>query len=105
MQYPTCLFAKSTKYPFAQDGAIVLFYHQDFGYLPLEHFYTINNNYPDPNCCKYKKFLQILGSWLPLTIALIFVVLLSCDIKNDRRMPNYCWNQRCWILIGLKTWT
>jgi serine/threonine protein kinase len=63
-----------------EDRAVVSFYHPDFGYIPPEHFYTLNQN---PNHQKYKKVFRILGSWLLPTIAFLFVV--SFELGRRKR--------------------
>ena len=71
--------------PPLEDSAVVPFYHPDFGYIPPEHFYTLNQN---PQRHKYKKLLRILGSWLLPTIAFIFVVSFELGRRkkeNDSR--------------------
>ena len=97
--FPACLVGSAEwKDPFArplvdgghlhgsppfEDSAIVPFYHPDFGYIPPEHFYTLHQT---PGHRKYKKILKILGSWLPPTIALIFVV--SFEMGRRKRLKD-----------------
>lgn len=68
-------FFRSDSSPFdvRADGAVVPFYHPDYGYqyIPPDQFYTINDFHH--NRRRYQKLLRLFGSWLAPLIALIFV--------------------------------
>jgi hypothetical protein len=62
------------------NGAIVPFYHPDYGYqyIPPDHFYTINTEWNEQYRRKkrYKKFMRIVTSWfLPTVVAALFVTV------------------------------
>ena len=65
------------------DGAVIPFYHPDLGYIPPEHFYTLKHQDERRH---YKKMFKILGSWLPPTIALIFV--MSFELGRRKRQKD-----------------
>jgi serine/threonine protein kinase len=56
-------------------------YHPDYGYVNTNHFAPA----PPPKS-QYSKILKILGSWLPPTIALIFV--LSFELGRRKRLQD-----------------
>jgi len=66
--------------------AVVPFFDPDYGYVMPEHFYT----FPPENRQKkrYQKILRILGSWLPPTIALIFVVSFELGRRKRQKDNN-----------------
>jgi Protein kinase domain len=100
-QYPHCL-AERRKHPsqrnfltgpaghaFQRDGAIVPFFHPDFGYqyMPMEHWHE--SGHPQTlhqNRKKYQKIFRVLGSWLPPLIALIFVS--SFELGRRKRLKD-----------------
>ena len=64
-------------------GAIVPFYHPDYGYqyIPPNHFYTINTEWNEQYRRKkrYKKFMRIITAWfLPTVVAALFVTVRCC---------------------------
>lgn len=67
------------------DGAIIPFYHPDLGYIPPDHFYTLKQEGGSERR-KYKRIFKILGSWLPPTIALIFVI--SFELGRRKRQKD-----------------
>jgi hypothetical protein len=75
--------AAGSPFEMGADGAIVPFYHPDYGYqyIPPEQFYTINQDFQNSRK-RYQKILRLLSSWLPPLIALIFVSvsIVSCRV-------------------------
>jgi serine/threonine protein kinase len=73
-----------------QDNAMVPFHDADqygYHYPPYHHpFYSTLTTNQDRNRKKYQKLLKILGSWLPPTIALIFVV--SFELGRRKRQND-----------------
>jgi serine/threonine protein kinase len=57
-------------------------YHPEFGYAPPHIF----SRMPQQERSSYQKVLRILGSWLPPTIALIFV--LSFELGRRKRLQD-----------------
>jgi hypothetical protein len=72
------------------DSALVPLYHPHYGYIPPEHFYAHigqGPHFPHRSSQKnYQRMLRILGSWLPPTIALIFVV--SFELGRRKRQKD-----------------
>lgn len=76
---------------FSDDGSLTIvpshipeqggFYHPEFGYISPEAF----QHYQQPRF-KYHRALLLLGSWLPPTIALIFVV--SFELGRRKRLRD-----------------
>ena len=61
-------------------GAIVPFYHPDYGYqyIPPDHFYTINTEWNEQyrRRKRYKKIMRTVTSWLvPTIVAALFVTV------------------------------
>jgi len=71
---------------YEQDGAMVQFYRPDYGYIPPKNYYTLKDGIPSKNQWRYNKMLRIFGSWLPPTIALIFVV--SFELGRRKRQQE-----------------
>lgn len=86
-KFPSCLydagqnpFAPMLVGEYSDDNAIVPLFHPDYGYIPPYY------NMPIIKKKKHSKILKILGSWLPPTIALIFV--LSFEMGRRKRQKD-----------------
>lgn len=69
----------------SQQGAVVPFFHPEYGYIPPEHLYMLRPNNTERR--RYSKLVRILGSWLPPTIALIFVI--SFELGRRKRLKDF----------------
>jgi serine/threonine-protein kinase/endoribonuclease IRE1 len=86
-KFPACLYDAGQN-PFApmlvgeytEDTAIVPLFHPDYGYIPSYYHIPITEKR------KQHKILRILGSWLPPTVALIFVV--SFEMGRRKRLKD-----------------
>jgi len=77
----------SEEAPKMQNGAIVPFYHPHFHYVPPENHYTLNGE-GRARRRRYIKLLRILGSWLPPTIALLFVVSFELGRRRKQKRSS-----------------
>ena len=59
-----------------------MIYHPEFGYISYHDFQLLQQ----PRRSKSQKYMRILGSWLPPTIALIFV--LSFELGRRKRLTD-----------------
>lgn len=91
--YPECL----TKLPMDSQeepgapSALTPLFQSDYGYMPPEQLYQLLRNHQQqpsgaPSEKPYRWLTKILGSWLPPTIALIFV--LSFELGRRKRQND-----------------
>lgn len=71
--------------PNMDGGAIVPFYHPDFGYVPPKHHFTLKNGESESRR-RYRKSMKVFGHWLPAAIAFLFVV--SFEIGRRKRQKD-----------------
>mmetsp|Transcript_9215 Transcript_9215/g.10522 ORF Transcript_9215/g.10522 Transcript_9215/m.10522 type:complete len:1457 (+) Transcript_9215:172-4542(+) len=71
------------RYGFVSPQDLGGFYHSKFGYVSTQDLYATQNRAPKNS---YQKLFRVLGSWLPPTIALLFVV--SFELGRRKRLND-----------------
>lgn len=75
-----------------QDGAVVPFFHAEYGDVPPHQYFSISDE--ERNRRKFQKFLRVMGSWLAPVIALLFVVSFEMGRRKRQQEKDK---------LGLKT--
>jgi hypothetical protein len=87
--------ARGSPFEVGADGAIVPFYHPEYGYryIPPDQFYMLQHEVYNSRK-RYQKALMVFGSWLPALIVVIFVSVRQTVLVNVSCIMRFVLNAR-----------